>query len=231
MENPIIFTAEIIGTIAFASSGAMLGIRKNLDLFGALVLGLCVAVGGGIVRDIILGRTPPGAFRDPVYALVALGTSTLLFLLVYGKQEIMTSRYLTIYEQVMNYCDAVGLGIFTVLGVYTAHGEGYDGIFFLVFLGMMTGIGGGLIRDILADTMPFILYKHIYAMAAFAGALVCVLLIHIHLYLALAAGTAVVIVIRVLATHYCWDLPRPLHEKDAHTKTKILSENSNADDT
>ena len=105
------------------------------------------------------------------------------------------------------------------------------GIFFLVFLGMMTGIGGGLIRDILADTMPFILYKHIYAMAAFAGALVCVLLIHIHLYLALAAGTAVVIVIRVLATHYCWDLPRPLHEKDAHTKTKNLSENSNADDT
>ena len=89
MENPIIFTAEIIGTIAFASSGAMLGIRKNLDLFGVLVLGLCVAVGGGIVRDIILGRTPPGAFRDPVYALVALGTSTLLFLLVYGKQEIM----------------------------------------------------------------------------------------------------------------------------------------------
>ena len=81
------------------------------------------------------------------------------------------------------------------------------------------------------DTMPFILYKHIYAMAAFAGALVCVLLIHIHLYLALAAGTAVVIVIRVLATHYCWDLPRPLHEKDAHTKTKNLSENSNADDT
>ena len=219
MENPIIFTAEIIGTIAFASSGAMLGIRKNLDLFGVLVLGLCVAVGGGIVRDIILGRTPPGAFRDPVYALVALGTSALLFLLVYGKLVRKAGVH------------AVGLGIFTVLGVYTAHGEGYDGIFFLVFLGMMTGIGGGLIRDILADTMPFILYKHIYAMAAFAGALVCVLLIHIHLYLALAAGTAVVIVIRVLATHYCWDLPRPLHEKDAHTKTKNLSENSNADDT
>ena len=218
MENPIIFTAEIIGTIAFASSGAMLGIRKNLDLFGVLVLGLCVAVGGGIVREAM-----EQALR--IYNGKPMINS------VNGKQEIMTSRYLTIYEQVMNYCDAVGLGIFTVLGVYTAHGEGYDGIFFLVFLGMMTGIGGGLIRDILADTMPFILYKHIYAMAAFAGALVCVLLIHIHLYLALAAGTAVVIVIRVLATHYCWDLPRPLHEKDAHTKTKNLSENSNADDT
>ena len=81
-----------------------------------------------------------GLHVGSIYALVALGTSTLLFLLVYGKQEIMTSRYLTIYEQVMNYCDAVGLGIFTVLGVYTAHSEGYHGIFFLVFLGMMTGI-------------------------------------------------------------------------------------------
>lgn len=75
MENPIIFTAEIIGTIAFASSGAMLGIRKNLDLFGVLVLGLCVAVGGGIVRDIILGRTPPGSI--PGSGLCAGGAGNL----------------------------------------------------------------------------------------------------------------------------------------------------------
>ena len=111
-----------------------------------------------------------------IYALVALGPPLFYFYLSMESRD-HDEPYLTIYEQVMNYCDAVGLGIFTVLGVYTAHGEGYDGIFFLVFLGMMTGIGGGLIRDILADTMPFILYKHIYAMAAFAGALVCVLLI------------------------------------------------------
>ena len=79
MENSIIFAIEIIGTIAFASSGAMLGIRKNLDIFGVVVLGLCVAVGGGIVRDIILGLTPPSAFRDPSYALTALVTAVLLF--------------------------------------------------------------------------------------------------------------------------------------------------------
>ncbi|MDO4294377.1 MAG: trimeric intracellular cation channel family protein [Eubacteriales bacterium] len=213
MDNPIIFTAEMIGTIAFASSGAMLGIRKNLDLFGVLVLGLCVAVGGGILRDIILGRTPPGAFQDPVYALVALGTSLFLFLLVSLKQELMTSRYLAVYEQVMNYCDAVGLGIFTVVGVYTAHSLGYRGKFFLMFLGMLTGIGGGIIRDVLADTLPFILYKHIYAVAALAGAFVCVILIDEHLYIAMAAGTAVIILIRALATRFCWDLPRPLREE------------------
>ena len=211
MENSIIFAIEIIGTIAFASSGAMLGIRKNLDIFGVVVLGLCVAVGGGIVRDIILGLTPPSAFRDPSYALTALVTAVLLFGIVYWKQEILTSRYMEIYETIMNYCDAAGLGIFTVLGVYTGYEQGYRGRFFLIFLGMLTGIGGGVIRDVLVDTMPFILRKHIYAVASLAGAFVCQRLIGQNLYLALAAGTAVVLVIRILASHYRWNLPRPLH--------------------
>ena len=211
MENSIIFAIEIIGTIAFASSGAMLGIRKNLDIFGVVVLGLCVAVGGGIVRDIILGLTPPSAFRDPSYAVTALVTAVLLFGIVYWKQEILTSRYMEIYETIMNYCDAAGLGIFTVLGVYTGYEQGYRGRFFLIFLGMLTGIGGGVIRDVLADTMPFILRKHIYAVASLAGAFVCQRLIGQNLYLALAAGTAVVLVIRILASHYRWNLPRPLH--------------------
>ena len=210
MENSIIFAIELIGTIAFASSGAMLGIRKNLDIFGVVVLGLCVAVGGGIVRDIILGLTPPSAFRDPSYALTALVTAVLLFGIVYWKQEILTSRYMEIYETIMNYCDAAGLGIFTVLGVYTGYEQGYRGRFFLIFLGMLTGIGGGVIRDVLADTMPFILRKHIYAVASLAGAFVCQRLIGQNLYLALAAGTAVVLVIRILASHYRWNLPRPL---------------------
>lgn len=117
---------------------------------------------------------------------------------------------MTRYEQAMNYCDAVGLGIFTVIGVYTAHSLGYRNKFFLIFLGMLTGVGGGMIRDVLADTMPFILRKHVYAVAALAGALVCVNLIDRNLYLSLAAGTALIIVIRVLATKFCWDLPRPL---------------------
>lgn len=213
MNNPIIFLAEMIGTVAFASSGAMLGIRKNLDLFGVIVLGFCVAVGGGILRDIILGLTPPGAFQDSRYALVAIGTSALLFAVVYAKQEILTSQYLIIYERIMNYCDAVGLGIFTVLGVYKAYDIGYRGKFFLIFLGMLTGIGGGMIRDVLANTMPFVLHKHVYAVAALAGAVVCVLLLERYLYPAMIFGAAVVIIIRLLATKYCWDLPKPQHEK------------------
>lgn len=213
MDNPIILIAEMVGTVAFASSGAMLGIRKNLDLFGVIVLGFCVAVGGGILRDIILGLTPPGAFRDPRYALVSFGTSVLLFGVVYAKQEILNSQYLVIYEKIMNCCDAVGLGIFTVLGVYKAYSIGYRGKFFLVFLGMLTGIGGGMIRDVLANTMPFVLHKHVYAVAALAGAVVCVLFMKQNLYGAMTAGAILIIVIRLLATRYCWDLPKPLHEK------------------
>lgn len=219
MDNPIIWIAEMVGTVAFASSGAMLGIRKNLDLFGVIVLGFCVAVGGGILRDIILGWIPPSAFRDPRYALVALGTSVLLFGIVYAKQEILNSRYLVIYEKIMNYCDAVGLGIFTVLGVYRAYRVGYRGKFFMIFLGMLTGIGGGMIRDVLANTMPFVLHKHIYAVAALAGAVVCVLFMDDYLYAAMAGGAIVIILIRLLATKYCWDLPKPLHN-NKETKEK-----------
>lgn len=213
MDSPIILIAEMIGTVAFASSGAMLGIRKNLDLFGVIVLGFCVAVGGGILRDIILGLTPPGAFRDPRYALVAFGTSVLLFGIVYAKQEILNSQYLVVYERIMNYCDAVGLGIFTVLGVYKAYSIGYRGKFFLIFLGMLTGIGGGMIRDVLANTMPFVLHKHVYAVAALAGAAVCVLFMKQSIYGAMTAGAVLIILIRLLATRYCWDLPKPQHEK------------------
>lgn len=219
MENPIIFIAEMIGTVAFASSGAMLGIRKNLDLFGVIVLGLCVAVGGGILRDIILGRTPPGAFSNPSYAMVALATAVVLFLIIYWKQELLNSRYLALYERIMNYCDAVGLGVFTVIGVYTAYEEGYRGTFFLVFLGMLTGIGGGVIRDVLADTLPFILHKHIYAVAALIGGLICAQLIEYHLYLAMASGAAVIILIRLLASHFRWNLPKPIHEDKKETRT------------
>ncbi|MBQ7841039.1 MAG: TRIC cation channel family protein [Lachnospiraceae bacterium] len=217
MDSSFVFAAEIIGTVAFASSGAMMGIRKNLDLFGVIVLGLCVAVGGGIMRDIILGLTPPSAFQDPVYALVALGTSVALFLAVYVKQELLQSRYLLVYEKIMNYCDAAGLGIFTVLGVYKAYCLGYTGKFFLIFLGVLTGVGGGMIRDVLANTMPFILHKHIYAVAALAGAWVCASLIGSYTYMSMLLGAGMIVVIRLLATKYCWDLPKPIRGK----KTEI----------
>ena len=120
MES-FIFVLEIIGTIAFASSGAMVAIEKKMDIFGVNILGATTAVGGGIMRDVILGLTPPTAFAKPVYILFAVATSTLLFFIVYINPDIIHSKIkCKYYDRIMLWCDTVGLGIFTVLGVQTA---------------------------------------------------------------------------------------------------------------
>lgn len=167
---------ELIGTVAFASSGAMIAIEKKMDIFGVNVLGATTAVGGGIMRDIILGLTPPGAFSHPVYVLVAALTSTILFVIAYAKPTAFESRVKTdYYDKLMFWCDTAGLGIFTVVGIQAAvRAVGGENVFFFVFIGTLTGVGGGVLRDIMAGETPYILVKHIYACAAIAGGIVCV---------------------------------------------------------
>lgn len=171
-----LFYLELIGTVAFASSGAMIAIEKKMDIFGVNVLGATTAVGGGIMRDIILGLTPPGAFSHPVYVLVAALTSTILFVIAYAKPTAFESRVKTdYYDKLMFWCDTAGLGIFTVVGIQAAvRAVGGENVFFFVFIGTLTGVGGGVLRDIMAGETPYILVKHIYACAAIAGGIVCV---------------------------------------------------------
>lgn len=205
----IIFMMEIVGTIAFASSGAMLAMQKNMDLFGICVLGVVTSVGGGVIRDLILGYTPPNMFRMPVYTIVALVVSILLFALLYMRQNLLQGKIAVVYDKIMTLFDAIGLGIFTVVGVNTARSLGYDQNFLLVFVGVITGVGGGLLRDVMAQERPYILTKHIYACASIAGALVCVYSgSRIGNLVSMTAGAAVVIVVRLLAMHYRWNLPR-----------------------
>lgn len=205
------FFIEIIGTVAFASSGALTGIHKNMDIFGVNVLGITTAIGGGIIRDIILGIHPPGTFRDPIYVIVSIVTSTLLFIVVYRNRKLLESRTMAAYDKVMMTMDAIGLGTFTVIGIYTAliH-DPESSPFLLIFVGMITGIGGGMLRDVMAKETPFVLVKHIYAVASLAGALVCIGLMELtgSSSAAMIAGGAVVIVIRLMAAHYRWNLPR-----------------------
>lgn len=210
MEETLIYFLEMIGTAAFAWSGAMVGIRKNLDVFGVSVLGMVTAVGGGVVRDLLLGLTPPNVFLNPSYAVAAFLTSIALFLAVYLKQRTLESLTAARYERVVNFCDALGLGIFAAVGVHAGYAQGHTNRFFLVFLGIVTGIGGGMIRDMMAGETPFVLYKRVYAVAAIAGSCVTVLLMPHNLYLASAAGTLATVALRLLATHYCWDLPRAI---------------------
>ena len=205
----IIFIMEMMGTVAFAASGAMLGIRKKMDLFGVCVLGVTTAVGGGMIRDIILGIIPPGMFRRPVYTFVAIVPSVGLFALLYIKRNLLDGRIGHLYELLMNISDAIGLGIFTVVGINTAWSAGYHALFLVVFVGVLTGVGGGLLRDVMAQEKPYILTKHIYACASIVGALVCVDTEETLGNLpAMMVGACVVVIVRFLAMHYRWNLPR-----------------------
>ena len=203
------FFVEAVGTIAFASSGAMVAVKKQLDLLGIIVLGVTTAVGGGMLRDMIIGNVPPNLFKDPTYVLLAFITVMILFAVIRLNQRFLEPQYMETYEKVMNIFDAIGLGAFTVVGIDTAVTAGYgDYQFLLIFLGVITGVGGGILRDIMAGQTPYVLRKHVYACATIAGALLYVFLIdRIHPDAAITAGAGCVILIRMLATRFCWNLP------------------------
>ncbi|MBQ6430605.1 MAG: trimeric intracellular cation channel family protein [Oscillospiraceae bacterium] len=198
---------ELIGTVAFAASGALIAMKKHMDLLGVIVLGVVTAVGGGILRDLILGITPPLAFRDPADALVAVATSILLFI-PWLRHRLMHNQRL--FDVILLIMDSIGLGVFTVMGIWNALAFDPDrSTFLLVFVGVLTGVGGGMIRDVLAGNMPFILVKYVYACASLIGALACALLWKIlPSYAAMLVGMLLVLIIRLLAAHYHWNLPR-----------------------
>ena len=194
LQTLIVLIIELIGTIAFSISGAMVGIRRKMDIFGVLVLGVVTAVGGGMMRDVILGKTP---------------SALAPFLLLSINKRLLHSKYQALYAGLMFLMDSVGLGIFTAVGVSTGWTAGYhDNMFFLSFLGVLTGVGGGLLRDVMAGVPPYIFVKHVYACASIAGAICCVLAYrNLGQIPALVIGTVVVLVIRIGAAHYRWNLP------------------------
>ena len=218
MLEKYIFIIEIIGTIAFASSGAMVGIKKQMDLLGVCVLGMTTAVGGGMIRDLILGVTPPIMFQNPTYALIAIAFSIFVFCGLYFFQNKLTNhKVLEVYDKLMMIFDSLGLGIFTVVGVNAAVNIGYETTGFLqIFVGVLTGVGGGVLRDVMAGNMPYIFVKHVYASASIIGAIVCVLVrLRFGELAAVILGATVVFVIRILAAYYKWNLPRilPIEQK------------------
>lgn len=209
-SESIIYIFELIGTVAFASSGAMVGIRKNMDIFGVNMLGIMTAVGGGCIRDIILGITPPKMFQNFSYVVASILISCILFSVFYVNQRLLASRFLERYERIMISLDAIGLGVFTVMGIRTAIGISCEeNIFLLIFVGTVTGIGGGMLRDIMAGMTPFVFVKHVYAIASILGAVSYIILRnYFRDIVSVFIGAAVVIIIRLLAAHFHWNLPR-----------------------
>ncbi len=210
--STIIFIFELLGTVSFAIAGSMTAMAKRTDLFGVLFLGVVSATGGGVFRDILLGSFPPTAFLDSTYVALAAAVSLLMFLLARRHQDAYLANAPTV-DAVNNIFDAIGLGAFTVTGVQIAVSAGYgDNLFFAAFLGSVTGTGGGLLRDIIANEIPFVLTKHIYAVASILGGVVYWLLLRLGVETAVAAVITVLAVfgLRMLATHFRWNLPRAL---------------------
>jgi len=232
MLSFIVLIFELIGTVAFSISGAMVGLRRKMDIFGIFILGLCTAVGGGVIRDVVLGRTPPASFVHPIYAVTAALSAMLTFFPAWTR---MIEHNQLFYDRLMLIMDSIGLGIFTVVGVRAAYAVVYEpSLYLLIFVGVITGVGGGMLRDVLAGEMPLIFRKHFYACASIIGAVVYVAVwtIGVRLtggaggtnlhpvsivtgvgvyiqYAAMAAGALTVFVLRLLAAHYEWSLPRP----------------------
>lgn len=203
------FIIEMIGTAAFACSGGMVAIRKHLDLLGIIVLGVTTAVGGGMIRDLIIGIQPPTLFIKPVYVWMAFLSVLILFIIVRFCRITLEVLESESYERVMNLLDAVGLGAFTVVGIDTAIEAGFgDYRFLMIFLGTITGVGGGILRDIMAGQTPAVLKKHVYACASIAGAMCYVGFMDVMGNdLAMVISALLVVVIRILARKYKWNLP------------------------
>ena len=202
---------ELLGTVSFALSGAMVAMRKRTDLFGVVTLGVVTATGGGIFRDVFMGHFPPNAFVNSTYVAVAALVALLAFFFVLRNRDYYLSNIKRV-DAINNVFDAFGLGAFTVTGIQLAFDAGYgDNLFFAVFLGVVTGTGGGLLRDMMVGEIPFILTKHIYAVASIAGGLVYCLL-HRLGYDAAAAIVTILVVfsLRLFSSHYRWDLPKAL---------------------
>ena len=210
---------ELVGTIAFAVSGAMLAVKKRLDIFGILFLGVVTALGGGTVRDLLLGHTPPRMFYNVEYILVTLLSALTVFFVVrltHGR-GLWASH---VADNLLTFSDALGLGIFAVIGTQAGIADGFgDNAVLCIFLGMVTGVGGGVLRDMMCADIPFVLRKHIYAVAALLGAGTYYWLARwgVNGGVASLLGMTATVVVRVLAWHYRWNLPKALTEEEANS--------------
>ncbi|RRD36812.1 trimeric intracellular cation channel family protein [Leucobacter sp. OH2974_COT-288] len=192
---------QFAGILAFAISGALVGVRHNLDLLGVIVVGASTGIGGGILRDILLGINPPTSLVYWPNAAVAVAGSLVVF---FFHPKITRLRH---FEVVF---DAFGLGLFSANGAAWAISIS-EPLLTAVFVGTITAIGGGVVRDVLVNTVPGVLTRELYAVSAFAGAITAALLMKFtaDIVLASAVGGALAIVLRLVSYSRGWQLPVP----------------------
>ena len=204
---------EILGVVAFSISGSMVAIRRKTDLFGVILLSIVTAHGGGLTRDVIFSFSPPAIFGMKSYLLICVFVAIIVFLFARKFSHTYLENELRI-EHINDVFDALGLGVFAVIGVTVAIEKGHeDDALICITCGLLTGICGGMLRDVLTNYTPFVLVKRIYAVAALTGASVYYILhiygsaIHIGEELAIVIGVAVVFILRILAMTFKWNMP------------------------
>jgi uncharacterized membrane protein YeiH len=196
-----IYILDLFGTMAFAVTGAFKAIENQSDIVGIIILATITGVAGGTIRDIVLGRFPPNSIIDPSYVVITVITGVFLFFL-YSRLKKHWNVFLKF--------DAIGLGVFTIIGATFAYN-----IFGLNFLamalaGMLTAVGGGILRDVFVNQIPIVFVKELYASASFVGVIVFYFLLvsGADLYIASVAGIALVTGLRLVAMKYNWNLPK-----------------------
>jgi uncharacterized membrane protein YeiH len=193
---------DLVGTAAFAITGAFKAVEHKSDIVGIIILATITGVAGGVLRDVVIGRLPPVAIANPLYVGIAIAMAVSIFFLYKSFKR---------YEGIVLKFDAVGLGVFTVIGASFAYSVFGLNFLAMAFAGVITAVGGGILRDVFVNEVPIVFVKELYASASFAGVVV--------LYAMLAAGIdvniaaipciAIVTAARMLAMKYNWNLPRP----------------------
>jgi uncharacterized membrane protein YeiH len=213
---------EAIGVISFAIAGAVAAIDKEIDLFGVLFLSIVTCFGGGILRDTLIGKLP-SFFTGYFYIACCIATSLTVFIIA----AVLKEKYINhkhIVDRINNYFDAVGLGIFSVMGAKICILSGQHSALVAIFLGMLTGVGGGMIRDLCLREIPFVFKKRVYAVASIAGAATYYILFSftdLPEYVSMLMGIALVFVIRMLATIYKLNIPKAIIFDKVMKKTDI----------
>jgi uncharacterized membrane protein YeiH len=198
-DSPLLLVFELVGIFVFAISGGLVAVRKELDVFGVVVLAGATGLGGGFLRDVLIGATPPTALDDWRYLLVPVGAGVVTFVFHPALGRL---------ERVVSVFDAAGLALFCVTGALKALDYGLSPVP-AALMGMLTGIGGGILRDLLAGRVPVIFSSELYATPALAGAAWAVLAHEQHWSLAVVALPAMVVCFtwRVLAILRNWRAP------------------------
>lgn len=193
------YIMEILGTVAFAMSGAFVAIEQKMDILGVIILGIATSIGGGVVRDVLIGDIPPVGLTNPIYAIIAIVVSLIVFIP-------KIRRHINMDHKLIVFVDAIGLGAFTILGCIKA--LPFNNFLFQLFLGVLTGVGGGVIRDVFAAQKPMIFVRHFYALASLIGALVFMVIQAQNEIIAMIAGVVTIVILRMLAAKFKWHLPK-----------------------